>query len=220
MINFDMVGRLRDRKLIVYGLGTAPELPALVDSANSAAHLDLRKIDDGYGPSDHSSFYAKGIPVLHMFTDTHMDYHRASDDVEKLNIAGMGRIVTFATRVARAIADRQGRLTLVRQEKPVIHVRASNTESAYFGSVPDMSAVDVKGVRFAGVSPGSPAEKAGIREGDVLIEFGGAPTPDLYAFSDALNAHAPGDTVSVIVLRDGVRKSLTAILAARSSPDE
>jgi S1-C subfamily serine protease len=75
-------------------------------------------------------------------------------------------------------------------------------------------------VRFAGVSPGSPAEKAGIREGDVLIEFGGAPTPDLYAFSDALNAHAPGDTVSVIVLRDGVRKSLTVILAARSSPDE
>ena len=110
MLNFDMVGRLRHDRLIVYGLGTATELPAFVDSANVAPKLDLVKQDDGFGPSDHSSFYAKGIPVLHFFTDLHEDYHRATDDVEKIDAAWRGarRRTSPSASCARSPTGRRG----------------------------------------------------------------------------------------------------------------
>src|SRR5205814_10479496 len=94
MVNFDMIGRLRDDKLIVYGRGTARELARMMDSLDAAvpdARFAISGSDDGFGPSDHSSFYAKDIPVLHFFTDIHDDYHRATDDVEKINAAGEAR---------------------------------------------------------------------------------------------------------------------------------
>ncbi|MDQ3696873.1 MAG: M28 family peptidase, partial [Gemmatimonadota bacterium] len=125
MLNFDMVGRLRDEKLIVYGTGTATELPAILDSVNSAhstagapAPLDVRGMSDGFGPSDHSSFYAKDIPVLHFFTDIHEDYHRATDDSEKVNIAGTARVIAYAERIVRRIADGPERLTFTRTVAP------------------------------------------------------------------------------------------------------
>ena len=117
MINFDMVGRLRNDKLIMYGTSTATELKGIVDSVNAAAGNAMLRISgggDGYGPSDQSSFYAKDIPVLHFFTDLHEDYHRATDDADKINAAGEARVVDLALRVARALADRQARLTFVR----------------------------------------------------------------------------------------------------------
>jgi len=106
MLNFDMVGRLRDDKVLVFGVATATELPAILDSANAATKLRLTVQGDGYGPSDHSSFYAKNLPVLHFFTDLHDDYHRASDVVSKINAAGEARVIVLAERVARTIADR------------------------------------------------------------------------------------------------------------------
>ena len=113
MLNFDMVGRLRNDKLIVYGTSTATELKAIVDSANAApaggtAMFRISGGGDGYGPSDQSSFYAKDIPVLHFFTDLHEDYHRATDDADKINAGGEARVVDLALRVARVIADRPG----------------------------------------------------------------------------------------------------------------
>jgi hypothetical protein len=217
MINFDMVGRLRDDKLIVYGVATAEEMQSVLDSANVAPALDVRAIGDGFGPSDHSSFYAKGIPVLHLFTDLHDDYHRASDDVERIDIGGMARVTAFAGRVARAIADRPSRLTPVRKAPPVASAAPRTGSGAWFGSVPDMAASDTTGVRLTGVSPGSPAEQAGIRAGDVIIEFGGMRVADLYQFTDALQAHQPGDTVQVIVRRDGEPLTVTAVLGKRGS---
>jgi hypothetical protein len=111
MLNFDMVGRLRDDKVIVYGTGTAAELPALVDSANAAGpRLAVRPVADGVGPSDHSAFYLKRVPVLHFFTDVHPDYHAATDDVEKVNAPGTARVVALAEGVLRRVADRADRL--------------------------------------------------------------------------------------------------------------
>ncbi len=216
MINFDMVGRLRDDKLIVYGISTAEEMAGLVDSANVEPRMDLRTVADGFGPSDHSSFYAKGIPVLHLFTDLHDEYHRATDDVETLSIDGMARVVKYAERVARGIADRQDRLTPVRKAPPVVSSSPGSGSGAWFGSIPDMVASEDPGVRLTGVSPGSPAEQAGVRAGDVLIEFGGLPVGDLYQFTDALRAREPGDTVRVVVRRAGQPLTLTAVLRART----
>ena len=215
MVNFDMVGRLRDDKLIVYGVSTAEEMRPILDSANLEPKLDVRAIGDGFGPSDHSSFYGKGIPVLHLFTDLHDDYHRATDDAERIEVAGMARVSSYAARVARAIADRDTRLTPVRTAPPVSSAAPSSGSGAWFGSVPDMAAGEAKGVRLTGVSPGSPAERAGLRAGDVIVEFGGMPVGDLYQFTDALRAREPGDTVRVVVQRNGEPLTVTAVLGRR-----
>jgi C-terminal processing protease CtpA/Prc len=186
-----------------------------VDSVNVAPALALSKVPDGYGPSDHSAFYAKGVPVLHLFTDVHDDYHRATDDAEKINYAGIERVVGYAERAARALADRPARLTPIRTAPPVASGGSSSGSSAYFGSVPDMGAADVPGLRITGVTPGSPADRAGLKAGDVVVEFGGMMVTDLYTYTDALRARKPGDEVKVVVTRGAERLTLTAVLGTR-----
>ena len=219
MVNFDMVGRLREDKLIVYGVATATELPALLDSANVAVErqwrspLRITALGDGYGPSDHSSFYARNVPVLHFFTDLHEDYHRASDVVSKINATGEAHVVEVAQSVIRSIADRPTRLTFVRGAAPPV-ASAREGSDVYLGSIPDMTGGG-QGLRLTGIRAGSPAEQAGLISGDVVVEFAGRPVKDLYDFSDALYSHKPGDTVSVVVLRNGDRKQFSVRLGKR-----
>ncbi len=218
MVNFDMVGRLRNDRLIVYGTGTATEMPALVDSANTgAAPLTLAKVPDGFGPSDHASFYAKGIPVLHLFTDLHEEYHRATDVPSTVNLPGTERVARYAERVTRLLADRDERLTPIRVAVRTPPAGASSSGAAvYFGSIPDMAAAEgVTGLRLTGVSPGSPADRAGLKGGDVIVSFDGKPVSDLYDYTDALRARTPGDVVEVLALRDGQRLTFTATLGSR-----
>jgi len=228
MVNFDMVGRLRDDKLIVYGVATATELPVLLDSANASASraqppaqplwrtpLRITALGDGYGPSDHSSFYSRKIPVLHFFTDLHEDYHSAGDVVSKINATGEAHVVDIAERVIRSIADRPSRLTFVRSAAPPPVANSRQGSEVYLGSIPDMSNGAGRGLRLTGVRAGSPAEQAGIVAGDVIVEFGGRPVKDLYDFSDALYSHRPGDSVSVVVVRNGDRKQFTVRLTKR-----
>ncbi|MEP7064973.1 MAG: M28 family peptidase [Gemmatimonadota bacterium] len=218
MLNFDMVGRLRNDKLMVYGVATATEMRGIVDSANNVQPLAITALGDGFGPSDHASFYAKKIPVLQFFTDMHEDYHKATDVASKINVAGEARIVRYAERVARDIADRPARLTYVRSSQPPSSMARGPGNGAYFGSVPDMSAADVQGVKLAGVTAGSPADKAGVQAGDVIVEFGGKNVKDIYEYTDAIGAQKPGDSVQVVVLRAGTRLALTATLGSRSHP--
>lgn len=215
MLNFDMVGRLRDDRVIVYGVETATEMRALVDSAATGTGLQVRGVGDGFGPSDHSSFYAQGIPVLHFFTDLHEDYHRATDDPDKVSATGIARVVELAERVVRAIADRDARLTPVRVTRPAPIATTGRPRDTYLGSIPDMSASETLGVRLTGVRGGSPADQAGLKAGDVIVEFDGTPIEDLYQYTDALHARQPGDIVKIIVLRDGARLELTATLGRR-----
>ena len=215
MLNFDMVGRLRNDRLIVYGTGTASELPALLDSANVEPKLRLNPVADGFGPSDQSSFYAKGIPVLHFFTDLHEDYHRATDDVEKIAAEGEARVVALAERVARAIADRPARLTPVRMAAAPTMSSSREGSNVYLGTIPDMASSDVPGLKLTGVRAGSPADKGGLAAGDVIVQFGGREVKDLYTYSDALYAHKPGDQVEVVYLRGGQRRTTTVTLGTR-----
>jgi hypothetical protein len=214
MVNFDMVGRLRNDRLIVYGVATARELPAIVDSANVEPKLRITAQGDGFGPSDHSSFYAKGIPVLHFFTDLHDDYHRATDDVEKIDAPGTARVAAVAERVVRAIADRSARLTPVRAAAApaVAPTRGSNV---YLGTIPDMAASDAPGLRLTGVRAGSPADKGGLTAGDVIVRFAGREVKDLYSYSEALYAHKPGDEVEVVYLRGTERRTTRVTLGTR-----
>jgi hypothetical protein len=215
MFNFDMVGRLRADKVIVYGVASARELPAVLDSANAHAGLDLRRVGDGFGPSDQSSFVAKNIPVLHFFTDLHDDYHRATDDADKINAAGEARVIALAERVVREIDARDARLTFVRSAAPA-PVAARPGSNVYLGSIPDMASGDIKGLKLTGVRSGSPADSAGIKAGDIVVELGGKPVTDLQSYSDALYSHKPGDVVEVVVMRGTERVKLQVKLGQRS----
>jgi Zn-dependent M28 family amino/carboxypeptidase len=217
MLNFDMVGRLRDGRLIVYGAATATEMKDIIDRANGPAPLAITAVGDGFGASDHSSFYGKNLPVLHFFTNVHEDYHKATDDVERVNVAGIARVVALAERITRDIADRPAPLTFVRAVAAAPTTSSRAGTSAYLGSVPDMGATEVTGVRLSGVRAGSPADSAGLRAGDVIVELGGKPVKDLYGYTDALYAHKPGDTVAIVVLRGTERVTVKVTLGRRGS---
>jgi len=215
MINFDMIGRLRNDKLIVYGVATATELPGILATANTGG-LKLNAVGDGFGPSDHASFYAKDLPVLHMFTDLHEQYHRASDVASTIDAAGEVRVVEFAERVVRDVADRPTRLTFTKAPTTATPRAAERTGSGvYLGSIPDMGAADVAGMRITGVRAGSPADLGGLKSNDVIVEFDGSVVKDIYTYTDALNAHQPGDVVKIVVLRGTARTTLTVTLGKR-----
>lgn len=205
MLNFDMVGRMRGDSLIVYGVETAREMRTVLDSAGSGLGLSVRAIGDGFGPSDHSSFFARDIPVLHFFTNLHEDYHRASDDAAKINAAGAARVIALAERVVRQIDRRDRKLTFVRAAAPPAVAGARTGSNVYLGSIPDMAAPDTKGLRLSGVRAGSPADSAGLKAGDIVVELGGKPVTDLQTYSDALYSFKPGDEVEIVVLRGDQR---------------
>jgi peptidase M28-like protein/PDZ domain-containing protein len=216
MINLDMVGRLRQKRLIVYGVQTAKEFPALLDSLNWHAGLDLHAQGDGYGPSDQSSFYAAGRPVLHLFTDLHEDYHRTTDDWQKINVEGFDQVTDFTVGLVTALANRPTPLTPVAVPRPTPTAGAAQTPGygAYLGTVPDMTD-SPGGVRLLGVRAGSPAEKAGLRGDDIITRIGDMAVPDLEAMTQALRSHKAGDTVEIVVRRGGQETTLHATLGER-----
>lgn len=234
MLNLDMVGRLRDGTVTVFGTATAEEWSELVARANESLPepLTLALRPDGYGPSDHASFYGKGIPVLHFFTNTHPQYHRPEDDWETVNARGIERVAGLATETVRRLTAGPGApgsaLTPVEAVPDPHGGRAPSSRDRepdespdrgygpYLGTIPDMAAMSGEnGVRLTGVREGSPADEAGLRAGDVIVEFGGEAVGDLYDYTYALRAHAPGDEVEIVVARDGERLTLTAVLGER-----
>src|SRR5690606_27493197 len=180
----------------------------------SAAGVELARKQDGYGPSDHTSFYLKDIPVLHFFTNVHEDYHRPSDDWDRIDVPGIERVVSVVEAAARGAADRHAALTLRRGVGTPPSAAEGSGYGAYLGSVPDFTPVD-HGVRLSGVREGSPADRAGLRAGDIIIGFDDDEIADLYAMTDALRARKPGDRVRIRVLREGSELTLTAVLGER-----
>jgi len=218
MVNLDMVGRLRNGRLIVYGARSAGQFPALLDSLNWYAGFDLKAQGDGYGPSDQSSFYAAKRPVLHLFTDLHEDYHRSTDDWQKINLDGLKRVSDFTLGLVTALANRRRPLTF-QELPPQLPLQASNSSSssgygAYLGTVPDLTGTP-GGVRLVGVRAGSPAEKAGLRGDDIITRIGGMDTPDLQAMTEALRSHHPGETVEIVIRRGTGVTTLRATLGTR-----
>jgi len=208
MLNLDMVGRLRDNKLTVSGTGTAEQFAGLLDKLNEQYAFQLVKKPSGFGPSDHTSFYAKKVPVMHFFTGTHEDYHRPTDDVERLNMTGLGRITRFVTDVAWAIATDPEKPRYVSVPRGR---RASGGDRPFFGSVPDFGHQG-DGYALSAVTPGGPAERAGLRAGDVIVQFGDSQIASLEDFAGALRKYEPGDRVGVVVLRAGQRREFQVTL--------
>lgn len=213
MMNFDMVGRLRDGKLQVFGTETAEEFAAILESAATGKELVVSQVGDGYGPSDQTSFYARGVPVLHFFSGTHSEYHRPEDDWELINSKGMADIGEFAIDIASRIADSGEALTFVEQQRP--QPSGGRGYGPYFGTIPDFSPVEGGGLAITGVRPGSPAEQAGLTGGDIIIRFAGKDITSINDYAYALREQAPGDTVSIRIRRATEVVDLSAVLGER-----
>jgi len=207
MLNFDMVGRLRSNRLSLLGGGSASEWGALVEAPCRELGLDCQLGGDGYGPSDQTPFYAAGVPVLHFFTGVHDDYHKPSDDSASINAAGGARVAELAAKVAGARAAREGKLTLQQVAAPAPSNADVRSYGASLGTIPDYvgPADGAPGVLLAGTRPGGPADKAGLRRGDVLVELAGTPVRDVNDFMYVLRRVKPGQTSTAVVMRDGQR---------------
>ncbi|MEO8381267.1 MAG: M28 family peptidase [Acidobacteriota bacterium] len=219
MINLDMVGAMKDDKLVALGTESAPEWKALLDAKSAELKLDVAASGDGYGPSDQTSFYAKQIPVLHFFTGTHERYHTPDDDADFVNFAGAARVAELTARMAASLARAEVTPAYARSTAAPAMQGDSRGYGAYLGTIPDFSAMEspTGGVKLADVRSGGPADKAGIKGGDVLVEMGGTRIENLYDMTFALQDHKPGETIDVVVIRGGERKTLRATLGSRSA---
>jgi Peptidase family M28/PDZ domain/PA domain len=212
MLNMDMIGRIKDDKVYIGGLGTGTTFQSILDQAESHTTFKYENSPGGYSSSDHTSFVAKRIPILFFFSGLHSDYHKPSDTWEKINADSAAHLLDLISNVTLRLDNAPERPTFVAVvENPNPHAGTPSGSGGgygpYFGSIPDFGQIE-NGVRFSDVKPGSPAAKAGFQAGDVLIQFGDKPIKNLYDFTDALRRSKVGDTVQVIVLRDG--KPITA----------
>lgn len=210
MINMDMIGRVRDHKIYVGGVGTGTTLAALLKEASSRHNFEADLSEKaGYGSSDHTSFTAKQVPVLFFFSGLHADYHKPSDTWDKIDAPGTVKLLGLVSDVMDRLMDDPSRPRFVRVAEPKApadvagHAGHAGQVSGYgpdFGSIPDFTEIP-NGVRFADIRAGSPAAKAGLKAGDILTEFDGKPIQNLYDFTYALRAKKPGQEVLVKVLR-------------------
>ena len=203
MINMDMIGRLNpdSRTLLVYGVGTSPVWVPILDGLKSS--FKMVKDSSGIGPSDQTSFYLKNIPVLHFFTGQHADYHKPSDDAERINYAGEQEVLAFIVSVINDTRSK-GKLAFLPTRNN------SLTRSAFritMGVMPDY-AFDGKGMRIDGVTNGKPAQLAGLQKGDVLIKMGDEDVRNVEGYMKALAKANKGDTIKVKVLREGKEKEI------------
>lgn len=212
MINMDMIGRLNDKKdLIVYGTGTSSKWKNILDDKNEY-DFNLTFNDEGFGPSDHSSFYGKKIPVLFFFTGTHTDYHKPSDDADKINAVGQEKVVKYVYDLALAIVNSETKPDYISVEKK--DTGRMMGSRVYVGTVPDFAG-EVDGYKLGGVTDGSPAAKAGLQAGDIIIQFGEKKISNIYDFTYALGNYVPGDKVNVIIKRDNKEMTVEIELGSR-----
>ena len=203
MINMDMIGRIKDDKIYIGGVGTGSTFKSVLEQAQKDTPFKIEYSAGGYSSSDHTSFVSKKIPVLFFFSGLHSDYHKPSDTWDKINSPSAARLLDMIGNVAVQLAEAP--------DPPAFQVVAEDRPSTggggggygpYFGSIPDFGQTE-NGVKFSDVKPNSPAAKAGLKAGDVLIQFGDKPIKNLYDFTDALRRSKVGDVVDVKVLRDG-----------------
>jgi membrane-associated protease RseP (regulator of RpoE activity) len=212
--------------LTVMGLASSPGVEEIVDALGADAGFKIKKIkgvSDGFGGSDHESFFEKDIPVLFLFTGAHPDYHTPNDDFEKINYAGMARIADITEVFLLDVVRRQTRPLFTKSAEPAGNPHGGAVDpgrigmGAYLGTVPDYGAED-KGVKLSAVREGSPAEKGGIKGGDVIISFDGKPIATIFDYTDSLGRAKPGDKVDIIVKREGKDVTLKVTVGSKPGP--
>lgn len=213
-LNFDMVGRVRDNRLIVQAVGSSAGWPAVLERANIPVGFDLETQDDPYLPTDSTSFNAVEVPTLNFFSGSHTDYHRPTDVPSAVNYEDLARVARLGALVARQVANAEERLAFVKVEQTRAGAGDRATLRAFTGTIPDYT-TEAEGLRLGGVIEGGPAAEAGLQEGDVIVEFGGQTITNVYDYTYALDAVKIDVPVTVVYLRDGERRETTLTPRAR-----
>lgn len=200
MLNLDMVGRLKEQKLTIQGTGTSSQWETMLQAINKDSVFSLALVKDGFGPSDHASFYSKDIPVLFFFTGVHEDYHKPSDDVEKINFEGMEQIVRFAVTTVLSIDTLSSRPDFKKTQQQMAPAGSGRGFRVTLGTVPDYSE-GVVGFKISDVRENGPAQKAGLKGGDIIIKLGTYDIKSIYDFMYSLEAFKPGDETDIVFKR-------------------
>jgi len=214
MINMDMIGRLKDKKLIVNGSGSSPIFNNLLNKYNKDSIFNLKTNNDGFSPSDNSSFYGKNIPVMMFFTDIHQDYHKPSDTWDKINVTGTRSILELVKNVLTDLSNEKSKIEFVKAKIDSISRRDMPGFRVSTGIIPDFSE-ESNGVKIQGTRDGSPASKVGLKAGDIIIKLGNKTIKNLYDYTFALADFKPGDKVTIVWIRDGKEMSAEMELIRR-----
>lgn len=211
-INMDMVGRLKE-KLVLQGVGSSPIWTSEIERRNAPVGLPITLQMDSYLPTDASSFYMHGVPILSAFTGSHEQYHSPRDTPDRLNFEGTAKIARLMGLITRSLSMRQDSPEYVVQAAPEEGQRKARLR-AYLGTVPDY-VENIKGVKLSGASKGGPADKAGVKAGDIIVELAGRKIENIYDYTYAIEALKIGQKVKVVVLRGGKRVTLEVVPGSR-----
>ncbi|RPH35564.1 M28 family peptidase, partial [bacterium] len=204
MLNMDMIGRLDNKSLTVYGTGSSPVWNRMLSQYDRDSTFSLKSIPDGFGPSDQAEFYGKEMPVLHFFTGTHNDYHRPSDTWEKINYDGGQKIVRYVYQIMSDLDTLAERPQYVKtQSSAPMASGDSRGFSVTLGIIPDFGGEGTGGMKIGGVRPKGPAERAGLKSGDIIVKMAGKKVMNIYDYMGLLGELKAGDQVEVEVMRDG-----------------
>jgi hypothetical protein len=212
-LNMDMVGRL-DNTLTLQGVGSSSLWRDAINRANATIGLPITLQDDSYVPSDATAFYLQGVPILSAFTGAHEDYHTSRDTADKINYDGTERISRLMANLTRELATRPEVPDYRRIARPERPVTRANVR-AYLGTIPDYAQGEVSGLKVAGIVAGGPAEQAGVRDGDVIVELAGKTIENIYDYTYALNAVKVGVPATLVVLRGQERLTLLVTPGSR-----
>ncbi|MDL1892790.1 M20/M25/M40 family metallo-hydrolase [Sphingobacteriales bacterium CHB3] len=217
MLNMDMIGRMKENTLTVHGVGTSPVWNDIVKKWNTAPDtMSIRTVADGFGPSDHASFYTKDIPVLFFFTGTHNDYHKPSDDWDKINYEDKQRIARYVYNIANDVQSMTPRPQFTKSQPTASAMGGGDGRgfSVTLGVVPDYAA-DVKGMKIDGTRAGGPGEKAGLQAGDIITMLGGKKILNIYDYMGILGELKVGQVVEIEIMRDGKPMTVSATMTKR-----
>lgn len=214
MLNMDMIGRLKDNKLIVYGTGSSPMWETTINNINTNYNFDLTFDPSGFGRSDHASFYAHNVPTIHVFTGSHEDYHKPSDTYEKLDYDGEAKVLKLIYDITRELDNETTKPEFTKAPEDDKEKQPMGNIRVHVGTIPDY-AYDGKGMKLSGVQEGGPADKGGMQAGDIIIKFGEKDVENIYDFMYAMQMYKPDEEVDFIVLRDGKEVTLKVKLGRR-----
>jgi len=209
MINLDMVGRLTDNKLEISGTKTSTQSEDILKNLNADSTFTLALSPGGFGPSDHASFYAKNIPVFFITTGIHLDYHTPMDDVDKINADGMQKVSDYTYKLAYKLSNMDSCLTFTKSSSRMMPSQGNKKFKVTLGIIPDVSGSTNNGLKAIGVTEGRPADKAGMKNGDIIISINGKPVTNINDYMDRLSELSAGATAIVDVLRSNEKITLT-----------
>ena len=209
MVNFDMIGRLdpEEKSIMVGGTGTAIENLAILEELESETDLKIAYSSGGFGASDHSAFYGEDIPVFYLNTGVHQDYHTYNDDIEYINFEGQKEVLDYAALLLEVLANRDELLSF-QESGPKNQNTGRMRLKVTLGIMPDFTSTDNNGLGVGGVTPGRPADQAGMLKGDIIVAINGMPVKNIYEYMNRLKKLEPGQIINVDVMRDGEKKVL------------